>query len=388
MATKPTPEAFALLFQRFVENKCTSEETHELLKLSGEADYHQLTLDLIEAKLHEPVGAEELKDEQLQQFLQACLSNILEPKEVERTPVKRLFPIRWAAAAILLLVAGSMFFLLRPKREPKLTASIFRNDVAPGRPGAKLKLSGGRTLELDSLKDGLIASEGGYQIYKQNGEIIYKGKAGKQQEVIYNELIADKKQMSSATLPDGTIAWVNASSSVRYPIHFASNERKVTMNGEAIFKVTHNEQQPFRVYAGDKMFEDRGTEFNVNAYNQNEITTTVAEGLVQTGNTQIQPGQQAKIDAQGNVKLSKSADIETVFAWRDGQFTFSNASIEDVMKQAERWYDVEVVYEGKTDVKLIFSADRSKPISNLLQKIEQVSGVHFEINGRKVTVRP
>lgn len=374
----------AELLDELLTNRISQEDAKRFVSLMDEPESRAKLEAIMETRFmgdHYEIPGDPDRQESIRQLL---LEKIGKPK-------RRVIPVfvRYAAAAAILFAIATTYFIINKKQDhPAPVASVYKNDVAPGKPGAKLKLSGGRILQLDSLTDGLIASEGGYQIYKQNGEIIYKGNASAVTEVLYNELIADKKQMSSATLPDGTIAWVNAASSVRYPVHFTGSERKVTMTGEAIFKVKHNEKQPFRVFAGDKVFEDKGTEFDINAYNTNVITATVAEGLVQTGNVGIKAGQQATVDERGKINISANADMETIFAWRDGQFTFSNATIEEVMKQAELWYDIEVVYEGRTDQRFIFSADRSKPISNLLHKIEESSGVHFEIDGRKVTVRP
>ncbi|MES2331190.1 MAG: FecR domain-containing protein [Bacteroidota bacterium] len=308
-------------------------------------------------------------------------------------PVHRIHFIRrfrWVAAAVLILIAGSLYFLLQPKTGTPIMASVYHNDVAPGKAGAKLKLNDGRIIELDSVKDGVIAMEAGMKVIKKGGEIFYEGKSSNETAMIYNELIADKKQRSSATLPDGSIAWVNAASSVRYPVQFTGNERKVTMTGEAAFKVTHNAKQPFRVYVNGQVFEDLGTEFNVNAYGDEAvIRTTVLEGLVQVGTTQIAPGKQAQVDKNGSVKLLTNIETDEVFAWRDGLFNYTDADIEEIMKQAARWYDVEVEFKTKINQQFtIIGLSRDKGLTEFLQALEQAGHVHFEVEGKKVTVRP
>jgi ferric-dicitrate binding protein FerR (iron transport regulator) len=315
----------------------------------------------------------------------------IRPRQQAAPGVHFMRRFRWVAAAVFILIAGATGWLLlhQGTEQAQITGSIYRNDVAPGKVGATLKLSDNRVIQLDSVADGVIAVEHGMKVIKRNGEIFYEGKAANSEAVIYNELIAAKKQRSSATLPDGSIAWVNASSSVRYPVHFTGNERRVTMTGEAIFKVAHNEKQPFRVYARGQVFEDLGTEFNINAYDEEPvIRTTVLEGLVQTGSTRIAPGQQAQVAANGQVKLNTQVNIDEVFAWRDGQFSFSGADIEEIMKQTARWYDVEVEFTAKINQQFTIGLNRDKTLTEFLQALEQAGHVHFEVQGRKVTVKP
>lgn len=299
--------------------------------------------------------------------------------------------LRWVAAAVLLLLAGSsIWYLLKDDVQSLDRVSVYHNDIAPGKPGAKLKLSSGMVIELDSVKDGVIAMEAGIKVIKRGGEIFYEGKADAATEMVYNELIADKKQRSSATLPDGTIAWVNASSSVRYPVQFLGKERAVTMKGEAIFRVTHNAQQPFKVYVRNQVFEDLGTEFNINAYeDEADISTTVLEGVVQTGTTKIEGGQQLRINNSGKLKLLNQVDMDQVFAWRDGQFNYSSMDIEEIMRQVAKWYDVEVEFKSKINQQFtILGLSREKKLTEFLHALEQAGNVHFELNGRKLTVKP
>lgn len=374
-----TKERLNILLDAYLSDQLSEGERQELSAAMGEQENAEQVKAFIEQCLETRVFN---YDPDLSGFNARLLASIKQP-----TKVRKMQWWKYAAAAVVIAVmvfTGKQFF----NKEKPITASVYHNDVAPGKPGAKLKLSNGRVIELDSVKDGLIAMEGGLQVYKQNGEIIYMGDADAGAGVLYNELVADKKQTSSARLPDGSIAWVNAESSVRYPVVFGGNERKVTMTGEAIFQVTHNEKQPFRVYVGDQVFEDLGTVFNINAYSdQSIIKTTVLEGSVKIKNTNIRPGQQAIVGKEGEVVL-RAVDTEEVFAWRDGQFDFTGTSVEDILQQAARWYDVEIVYQSRINERFTISVNRDKPISQLLQQMELSGGVHFEIEGRKITVKP
>lgn len=388
---KPSADQFAILFQAFVEGRSSKANTEQFFQLLDEPEYRLLLQDLVEAKLAQPTGAQ-IITEPLQQLLDTQLTHILAQPKEDKPVVRSLFHrLRWVAAAVFILIAGATgWFLLHSANEPQpITASIYHNNVAPGKVGATLKLSGNRTIDLDKVADGVIAYENGMKVIKKNGEITYEGTANTQ-EVIYNELIADKKQRSSAVLPDGSIAWVNASSSVKYPIHFTGSNRRVSMTGEAIFRVKHNAAQPFQVEAKGHIFEDVGTEFNINAYDDEAvIKTTVLEGEVKIGTTSIKQNQQVQINKQGQTKLFSNIETDEVFAWRDGQFNYSGTDIEEIMKQAAKWYDVEIEFKTKINEPFtILGLSRDKGLTEFLQALEQAGHVHFEVQGRKVTVKP
>ncbi|MES2328191.1 MAG: FecR domain-containing protein [Bacteroidota bacterium] len=329
----------------------------------------------------------------LEVLYQRIESAVAVSQEKKLAPVHRIHFMKrgWvritAAAVILFAVAGTYFLLNQTQEKPtnKSNYTVFKTDVQPGRTGAKVKLADGRIILTDTLKDGLIAMQGAMQIVKENGQIVYKGNTD---EVAYNEIIVDKGRIVTVELPDHSIAYVNSGSSIRYPLHFAANERKVIMTGRAAFRVQHDEMQPFRVYAKNQIFEDKGTEFNIDAYDDEPIMTmTVREGIVKTGSTIIKANQQARI-SNGNTQLINNIDTDQIFAWTKNRFVFSDASIEEIMKEAARWYDVEVVYEGKINQSFIFNVDRNKPISGILHKMELGGGVHFEIEGKRIIVKP
>lgn len=265
-------------------------------------------------------------------------------------PSAFVYRMRWVAAAVLLLVASvSVWYIFRPQNELQEKV-VYTGNVMPGRDGARLRLSNGSMLTIDSLADGLIARDGSIAIYKEKGQIVYKGIAGTAvQELVYNEIIADKGRKTSAVLPDGSFVWINAGSSVRYPLVFPGNERLITMKGEASFRAVHNTKQPFRVKVGDQVVEDIGTEFNINAYeDEAAIVTTMVEGaasVAASGNKVLLTAGQESQYTKGNIKTGKG-NIEKAIAWRNNIFSFEHADLPTVLRQFARWYNIEVKYEG------------------------------------------
>lgn len=299
-----------------------------------------------------------------------------EEQQAKVVPMYKRF--RWVAAAVFILLIGAAYFTWFSNSQQE-ASQILAEAIAPGKDGAKLKLSDGRIVMIDSLQDGLIATDGNVQVYKENGQIVYKGKAD---EVIYNEIVTDKGRQWSAQLPDGSTVWLNAASSLRYPLQFNGNERLVVMTGEASFNVVHNDQQTFRVQVKDQLIEDIGTEFNINAYdNEAKIVTTVVEGVASVSTKGqrviVNAGSQA---AQENGTLAVSeADTDKAIAWRKGLFNVDGMDIRAFGRQLERWYNIEVVYDEKLPSYTLGGFTyRNNNLQEVL-KVLELSGVKFKM---------
>jgi ferric-dicitrate binding protein FerR (iron transport regulator) len=238
-----------------------------------------------------------------------------------------------------------------------------------------------------------------------------------------------KGRQFSLLLPDGTQVWLNAASSIRYPTTFTEGQRRVEVSGEVYFEIARNTKMPFRASVNNKAeVEVLGTHFNVNAYeNEEYINTTLLEGSIkvqaggaaQPGNNDssqvaspdrpdphpaqpssviLKPGQQALMQvgettqpamkAQPGITVV-DADIDQVMAWKNGAFNFNGASLEEVMRQLERWYDIEVIYEkGVPDIRIGGELSRDVSLAGLLKGLKE-SKVRFRIEeGHRLVVLP
>jgi len=316
--------------------------------------------------------------------------------------VVRSMPARWkwgwAAAAILVVFASSVYFFLDKAVEPSAPALVQQPaDIAPGMEGAILTLADGSTVVLDSLGNGIVAAQIGAQAVIRNGELMYEATGEPVEKISYNTLHTPKGRQFALTLSDGTKVWLNAASSIRYPANFAGKERWVDITGEVYFEVAASSQAPFRINVdGRAMIDVLGTDFNVNAYaNEAYIRTTLINGAVRVAAGQstraseavvLKPGQQAQLSTDGGIKLVKDADIEKVIAWKDGLFNFDGATLEEVMKQLERWYDIEVIYEqGVPDKKLIGKMTRGLTLNGLMIGLKEL-GIRTRLEGRQLIV--
>lgn len=316
----------------------------------------------------------------------AKISTQPQPAVIRKLKTRRL---RLIAAAVILLVCVNAFFLLnRKSNSPQQTAVNHEVPILPGKEGAILTLADGTQIALDTIQNARIPLEHGIEARIVNGTLEYVGQST---EMVYNTMSTPKGRQYQLTLPDGTRVWLNAASSIRYPTTFAGELRKVEMEGEAYFEVA-KAHEPF-IVAADKRAEIKvlGTHFNINSYtNEESLVTTVLEGSVQVSRNSdrkvITAGQQAS--ATEVVRVLNNVNTGRVVAWKNGFFDFEGLGLEEVMKQLERWYDIEVVYSGEVpEIKFWGGMTKDITLNDLLSGLKE-SGVKFRLEGRKLIVLP
>lgn len=379
------------LLRRFAANTINQDDYLELIayfKLEGNDEEISAALDAIWNEMDNDNAI--LTDGQLAQ----AYHQLTHDKRFATAPVKmrvlrRLLP--YAAAAVL-LISGTAGYLLLRKPAVETIAQRYKNDVAPGSNKATLTLANGKVVNLTGNNVIALAQQSGAHIIKaQNGQLVYSFSGGDGSQSAFNTLNTPVGGQYQVVLPDGSHVWINASSSLTFPVQFAANERKVTLKGEAYFEVAKNAAKPFRVITGAQEVEVHGTHFDVKAYaDEPGILTTLLEGAVSIKvagkTTPLQPGQQAS-DGNGQVNVYV-ADTEEAVAWKNGLFMYTDENLESIMKQVARWYDITVVYQDDDLKKQVFSGtlSRFKNISQLLEVLEATGSVHFKIEGRRITV--
>ncbi|GEP97608.1 FecR family protein [Chitinophaga cymbidii] len=341
----------------------------------------------------------------------------------------RMHPVRmraqriwWAAASIILFIGATVAIIVSSDRQsspPVATVVQQYMDRAPGRNGAILTLADGSEVLLDSVASGTVVSlQGGAAAKIVNGALLYESNGN---ELMYNKITTPKGRQFHLTLPDGTGVWLNSASTIRYPTVFLGNERRVEMAGEGYFEVAKNKKMPFRVNINSRAeVEVLGTHFNINAYeNEENITATLIEGSVEvkvlpaprsvTGSSSkvasseppgsnspvaqkrqpgivLKPGQQAQISDA--VRVINDANIDNVTAWKTGFFIFTDLTFDQVMRQLERWYDIEVVFEkGIPERQIRGEMTRNTPLTSVLKYFEKI-GIRYRLEGRKLTILP
>lgn len=305
----------------------------------------------------------------------------------------------WIAAASVVLVIG-IFLIYR--YTDKGSNRNNNNGIAvsdtmklqPGGSRATLTLTDGSVIDLTTAKNGSINfGEGSHVNKPADGELVYETNGSLIEVPTIHTLSTPVGGQFQVTLPDGSKVWLNAATILKYPSRFASNERRVEVNGEAYFEVAKNEKQPFRVVLSDSSnVTVLGTHFNVMSYNnENEREITLLEGSVSVSKNnklkKLEPGTQARIK-ENEISKQTGIDTEEIIGWKNGLFVFHDAPIESIMDQIERWYDAKVVYQG--EIKQLFNATilRSEPLTKLLRLLELNGYVHFKIENKTIYVLP
>jgi transmembrane sensor len=371
------------LFERFIRNECTRQEIEELLaqfeNAGNEAGLREMILEQLNNE-EEPASPQLPDLEEKEEVIYAALMPHLKEKRTVR-----LWPRIAAAASILLFLSISTYYIFHKQPAPQ-TDRLFKNDIAPGHYQATLTLSNGKKIILTKGLSGLLAQQGGTRIQVSQSNITYINQHAETQN-LYNTLTTARGEQSPypLVLADGSKVWLNAESSITFPTEFNGAVRIVKITGEAYFEVVHNDKQPFKVQTDKETIEDIGTHFDVNAYADETHRTTLIEGAVKVNGTPIKPGEQAII--VNNSITVKKVNTGQFIAWKNGDFDFENDQITTVMHQLSRWYDIDVNYQGPANTEG-FNAQisRHQNISVILQALERTNGVHFKIEGRRVTI--
>lgn len=386
-------ERISYLLDQFAANTATEQEVKELFALLKEADEI-----LIKAKAEqlwkEYRDGEVLPDADWEKMY-ACIveSQVIGHRTKKQTHFSRIA----AAAAILVAIATTAYFFLNRTPQSDLAVEeaskpVIQDIAPPNSANAILTLDNGEKIILDSAGNGALAMQGTTNVIKlADGQIVYNdtGTGGGMQ---YNTLTVPRgSKIAQITLADGTTVWLNSESSLKYPVSFIGNERKVEITGEAYFEITQDASKQFIVIKGETSIQVSGTDFNVNAYDdENTIKVTLLEGSVKVtkGNSSnlVKPGQQAQVTNEVNVV--NGVDLGEVMAWKNGLFEF-NGNIQGIMRQIARWYNAEVIYSGDVTGKAFGGAiARKEYASQVLRMLELTGSIHFKIEGNKITVMP
>lgn len=330
---------------------------------------------------------------------QKMLQRINADIQQETDPEIKVFSYKrlkiFALAAAMLLAVGTILYLNLGKQKAERKDAVAVHDVAPGKDKAILTLANGKKISLTNLTNGQIASQRGIKISKTaNGQLVYETTGDAEIKGLkpeFNTIEVPVGGQWQVILPDRSKVWLNALSSITYPVHFTGKERNVKVSGEAYFEVAHNAHMPFKVQCGTQTVEVLGTHFNIMAYaDEKLIKTTLLEGSVKVSEGKVTkllvPGEQAQVGL-GKIAVTNDIDMEDVVAWKNGYFKFDD-NLETIMAKVAKWYDVDVVYQSKPDPNNVYAGkvSRSKNISSLLKIIEFNGDVHFKIEGRRVIV--
>ncbi len=348
------------LLQKYLQGKCSHDEEQQVLRWF----YSFEEQDKANIIPHDKLGIE------MNQRLERALFS--KPKVIT---IKRI-----AIAASILMVFGlgiGMFLKTKLRHGVPQLAMIsdqmtkFKGkDILPGSSFARITKNG---TEISTHQDSTFYEATNIQANQSADLSIEVPKAG----------------MYKIVLEDGTKVWLNSETKLNFPKEFAKNERRVSLSGEAYFDVAKEQNRPFRIQTNTSQIEVLGTEFNVNTY-QKEVKVSLIEGSVKITNDQwvklLKPGQEASI-SPNEIEI-KPKDVQLALAWKRSEINFEKATLEEILGQIGRWYDVEIEYKTKIadEMRYTGSISRQNNLSKVLEILEAGSSRKFEINGRKLLV--
>lgn len=316
----------------------------------------------------------------------------------------------FAAASVILVLLFAGYFVFHGPAPQSLadTTKTGREkiayDVNPGTNKATLMLDNGSSILLDEAENGILTQQGGAAVIKSGEKLNYRTGENKPGQIAYNTIITPRGGQYTVELSDGTKVWLNAASSLRFPVSFPAKERVVEVTGEAYFEVASlvktgtKDKIPFIVKintasgSGGEV-EVLGTHFNVMAYEDEPgLETTLLEGAVKfikSGNSvMLKPGEQLRLAGEEQLKVVSGIDLSEVVAWKNGYFDFKGLDFETIARQLSRWYNVEVIYSRKIDDLFYAKIPRNTKLSVVLKALEYTGKVRFEIESTKIIVLP
>lgn len=285
----------------------------------------------------------------------------------------------WAGCAAAVIVACVVVFTLMKGGDTPEAVKVAVTDtsIVPGEMKALLTFANGRTVSvMDTIKREDLSEnlpDGAEEAYHTlavpaGGEFFYE-------------------------LADGTRVWLNSGSEIRFPVTFGGDERRVFLRGEAFFDVARDRGKPFVVSLSRGDITVYGTRFNVNDYEESDLSTVLVEGSI---GFQVPGGEVVRLEpsdrlvyesATGVISVEK-VDTLLYTAWVDKMFIFNGQPLGEIMTTLSRWYDFNISFaeEDIKHIRLSGRLNRYQDIRVLLSTYEEVAGIKFEIEGKNILI--
>ena len=389
----------AELISKQLKGNLSPEESHFLQKWLAESKSHQKIWD----QLTDPVYLEKKlpywASDNTQDYwkkMQAMIKGQSRRQMVLRKTRK------YAATLLLLFSTGAFgWYLWSLKKTNQTNDNASHVNILPKGKVAQLVLGNGKVVALKGNDHQAITEKDGTKV-RNSDNVLHYSVAGNQETektpLLYNTLLTPRGGEYQVTLSDGTKVWLNAASSLRYPVQFEGDQRKVFLSGEGYFEVAKDQDHPFIVQTDKMKIKVLGTRFNISSYaDEPKQRVSLAEGALRVSTTEkkkkqsvrLQPAYEAVLRGNATLKVEKS-DLKAALAWKDGMFVFDNSSLGSIMRTLARWYDVEVIYTAGVDSSFHFTGriQRYERINKILELIRIMRKVDFNIKGSKIYVTP
>ncbi|MCX2585261.1 FecR family protein [Pedobacter sp. MR22-3] len=301
---------------------------------------------------------------------------------------------KYAAALLVAAMLSVSYFIFTHTHKDQSDRRGLANNNSLNAGQIVLKLANGKEVKLEN--DGLskTITESGTTFYSEKpGELNYITSLLQPLDTAaYNEVKIPYGKQFKITLADGTRVWLNAASSLKFPVAFQSKEREVYVSGEAYFQVRKDVSRPFIVHTKQSRITVTGTEFNVASYpDRSEVKTTLIEGCINitfaNQTLKLVPGEESISNLDNQPIIKAEANIENTIAWRSGYFVFDQP-LKEVMNILSRWYGTKIILDRELENSTVagkFSNKRS--IEQILTYIGQLKGFTIDVNGKIIELK-
>ena len=382
----------AALMRKFLLGEANEAERKELEKRLAECPDLKKVYEQLQNGETLKAAFGEYKDYSSKKAYQSFLQKIGRMEKKERKPsISRVW--WYVAAAVIVLAVGLSFYMSNFYSAVEEKRVL----IQPGTQQAQLTLPDGSIIDVDKKEVNVVVD--GVQVKYKKGVLSYQPTVTTQLEeesteekpVKSNELVIPRGGENTVILADGTTVHLNAGSKLTYPVRFAGKRRVVALEGEAYFDVVKDETRPFIVQTHLGEVTVLGTAFNINAYTDASVYTTLVHGKVQFSSSSIgtiilSPGEQAVVSANGSEK--RMVDLDEYVGWVDGRYVFNNRPLGEIMQTFERWYDIQVYYETPhlRDITYSGSLKRYGTINSFLDALELTGDLTYKISGRNILI--
>ena len=382
----------AALMRKFLLGEANEAERKELEKRLAECPDLKKVYEQLQNGETLKAAFGEYKDYSSKKAYQSFLQKIGRMEKKERKPsISRVW--WYAAAAVIVLAVGLSFYMSNFYSAVEEKRVL----IQPGTQQAQLTLPDGSIIDVDKKEVNVVVD--GVQVKYKKGVLSYQPTVTTQHEeesteekpVKSNELVIPRGGENTVILADGTTVHLNAGSKLTYPVRFAGKRRVVALEGEAYFDVVKDETRPFIVQTHLGEVTVLGTAFNINAYTDASVYTTLVHGKVQFSSSSIgtiilSPGEQAVVSANGSEK--RMVDLDEYVGWVDGRYVFNNRPLGEIMQTFERWYDIQVYYETPNLRDITYSGNlkRYGTINSFLDALELTGDLTYKISGRNILI--
>jgi transmembrane sensor len=378
------------------QRELTGEENQQLLillKETAEEETRSAFTQALQSMQYAGSMGEQIKAGIIESIVSTDLksrANIPSTRPVHRVHFLKTAWFRYAAAFVIIFGAGAYLWNTQTNIGEAITATDQKSSnikVHPGSDRAILTLSNGQRIELnagtsETINDGnlTIRHSGNRLIYQSPDPIHHPSKSG-DPALVTNTMTTPKGGQYQLYLPDGSRVWLNAASSITFPVVFTKPTREVSITGEVYFEVATDKTKPFLVKTNQETITVLGTSFNVNSYQDEVFKTSLAEGAIKIDNKILKPGQ-----AYLETKII-STDLQKDLAWKNGFFNFDDMSLAGMLRQLSRWYDIEIVYENKVPEIVLEGRLRRDSKLNEVLKILKVLKIKYSVEGKKLIIK-